>query len=84
MTLACLAAAGLIMGMFLNSYALAAACFGVAVGDCWQPSDADRRSDARSLHSAVLPSPAKGYENIIRFSLPIFEYHDRHRHTGSA
>jgi AcrR family transcriptional regulator len=38
----------------------------------------------RSLHSAVLPSPAKGYENIIRFSLPIFEYHDRHRHTGSA
>jgi AcrR family transcriptional regulator len=38
----------------------------------------------RSLHSAVLPSPAKGYEKIIRFSLPIFEYHDRHRHTGVA
>jgi hypothetical protein len=31
MTLACLAAAGLIMGMFLNSYALAAASFGVAL-----------------------------------------------------
>lgn len=38
----------------------------------------------RSLHPAVLPSPAKGYEQIIRFSLPIFEYHDRHRHTGVA
>jgi AcrR family transcriptional regulator len=38
----------------------------------------------RSLHSAVLPSPVKGYEKIIRFSLPIFEYHDRHRHTGVA
>jgi AcrR family transcriptional regulator len=38
----------------------------------------------RSLHSAVLPSPAKGYEKIIQFSLPIFEYHDRHRHTGVA
>jgi AcrR family transcriptional regulator len=38
----------------------------------------------RSLHSTVLPSLAKGYEKIIRFSLPIFEYHDRHRHTGVA
>ena len=37
-----------------------------------------------SLHSAILPSPSKGYERIIRFSLPIFEYHDRHRHAGAA
>src|SRR5713101_134481 len=37
-----------------------------------------------SLHSAVLPSPVTGYEKITRFSLPIFEYHDRHRQTGVA
>jgi AcrR family transcriptional regulator len=38
----------------------------------------------RSVQSTRLPSSAKSYENIIRFSLPIFEYHDQHRHTGEA
>src|SRR5258708_28139103 len=27
-----------------------------------------------SLHSPGLPSPVNAYENIVRFSLPIFEY----------
>ncbi len=31
-----------------------------------------------------LPLSAKNYEKIIWFSLPIFEYHDQHRHTGEA
>jgi AcrR family transcriptional regulator len=35
-------------------------------------------------YSDRLSSRAKGYENIIRFSLPIFEYHDRHRRMGAA
>lgn len=30
------------------------------------------------------PSSAKRYAKIIRFSLPIFEYHDRHRRTSVA
>jgi AcrR family transcriptional regulator len=38
----------------------------------------------RSVQSTKLPSPAKRYERIIWFSLPIFEYHDQHRRTGEA
>jgi AcrR family transcriptional regulator len=38
----------------------------------------------RSVQLTELPSSAKPYEKIIRFSLPIFEYHDQHRHTGEG
>jgi AcrR family transcriptional regulator len=38
----------------------------------------------RSLQSTKPPSPAKLYERIIWFSLPIFEYHDQHRRNGEA
>jgi AcrR family transcriptional regulator len=38
----------------------------------------------RSVEATKLPSPAKRYERIIWFSLPIFEYHDQHRRTGQA
>jgi AcrR family transcriptional regulator len=38
----------------------------------------------RSVHPAALPSLAKGPERIIRFSLPIFEYHRQHRRMGEA
>ncbi len=38
----------------------------------------------RSVQSTRLPSSAKSYEKLIGFSLPIFEYHDQHRHTGEA
>jgi AcrR family transcriptional regulator len=38
----------------------------------------------RSVHSASLPSLVTGPERIIRFSLPIFEYHRQHRRVGGA
>ena len=38
----------------------------------------------RSVQSAALPSLAKGPESIIRFSLPIFEYHRQHRRVGES
>jgi AcrR family transcriptional regulator len=38
----------------------------------------------RSVQSTKLPFSAKKYERIIGFSLPIFAYHDQHRHTGEA
>ena len=31
---------------------------------------------------SISASPATGYEKVIRFSLPFFEYHDRHLHKG--
>jgi len=34
--------------------------------------------------SSKLASSAKTYEKLIQFSLPIFEYHDRHRRKGVA
>jgi AcrR family transcriptional regulator len=37
-----------------------------------------------SVHSAELPPSAKRYERIIWFSLSVFEYHHKHRHTGAA
>lgn len=36
----------------------------------------------RSVHSKGLPSSATRHERLTSFSLPIFEYHDQHRHTG--
>jgi hypothetical protein len=36
----------------------------------------------RSVHSTGLSSSAKRHEKLTSFSLPIFEYHDQHRHTG--
>lgn len=33
----------------------------------------------RSVQPAQVPSSAKRYERILWFSLPIFQYHDRHR-----
>jgi AcrR family transcriptional regulator len=36
----------------------------------------------RSVHSTGLSSSANRHETMTSFSLPIFEYHDRHRHTG--
>lgn len=36
----------------------------------------------RSVHSTGLPSSAKRHEKLTSFSLPIFEYHDQHRHAG--
>jgi len=38
----------------------------------------------RSVQSAAPPSWAKGPERIIRFSLPIFEYHRQHRRMGES
>ena len=38
----------------------------------------------RSVQSSALPSSAKGPERIIRFSLPILEYHRQHRRMGEA
>jgi len=38
----------------------------------------------RAVESTEQPSTAKRYERIIWFSLPIFEYHDRHRRTSEA
>ena len=35
-----------------------------------------------SVHSKGLPSSAKRHDKLTSFSLPIFEYHDQHRHTG--
>jgi len=37
-----------------------------------------------SVQLTELPSSAKPYEKIIRFSLPIFEYHNQQRHTGEG
>jgi AcrR family transcriptional regulator len=37
-----------------------------------------------TVQSARLPSSAKRYEQMIRFSLPIFEYHREHRSRGEA
>jgi AcrR family transcriptional regulator len=37
-----------------------------------------------SVHSAGPPASAKGHEKILWFSLPIFEYHDRHRRRSDA
>jgi AcrR family transcriptional regulator len=36
----------------------------------------------RSVHSTGLPSTAARHDKLTSFSLPIFEYHDQHRHTG--
>jgi AcrR family transcriptional regulator len=36
----------------------------------------------RSVHSTGLSSSANRHETLTSFSLPIFEYHDQHRHTG--
>lgn len=38
----------------------------------------------RSVRPTAARSPAKSYERLVWFSLPIFEYHDRHRHAGEA
>jgi AcrR family transcriptional regulator len=38
----------------------------------------------RSIQSTRMPSSPKGYERIIGFSLPFFEYHHRHRRTGEV
>ena len=38
----------------------------------------------RSVQSVAPPSLAKGPERIIRFSLPIFEYHRQHQRMGDA
>jgi AcrR family transcriptional regulator len=38
----------------------------------------------RSVQSTEPPSSAKPYERLIRFSLPIFEYLQQHRHTGES
>jgi hypothetical protein len=35
----------------------------------------------RTVHSTGLPSTAARHDKLISFSLPIFEYHDQHRHT---
>jgi AcrR family transcriptional regulator len=36
----------------------------------------------RSVHAAGLPSSANRHETLTSFSLPVFQYHDQHRHTG--
>src|SRR5882757_6980743 len=36
----------------------------------------------RSVHTTGLPSSAARHDRLTSFSLPIFEYHDQHRHTG--
>lgn len=36
------------------------------------------------VHATELPSSGRRYERIIRFSLPIFEHIQQHRHTGTA
>lgn len=36
----------------------------------------------RSVHVTGLPSTAARHDKLTSFSLPIFEYHDQHRHTG--
>jgi AcrR family transcriptional regulator len=38
----------------------------------------------RSVHATEVPTSGKKYERLIRFSLPIFEHIDQHRHTGAA
>jgi AcrR family transcriptional regulator len=38
----------------------------------------------RSVHATKLPSSGKRYERIVRFSLPIFEHIQQHRHAGAA
>src|SRR5262245_40712151 len=38
----------------------------------------------RSVHKTESPSSGKRYERIVRFSLPIFEHIQRHRHMGAA
>ena len=38
----------------------------------------------RAVQKTEAPSSGKRYERIIRFSLPIFEHIQRHRHTGAA
>jgi AcrR family transcriptional regulator len=38
----------------------------------------------RSVHATELPRAGKKYEQLIRFSLPIFEHIHQHRHTGAA
>jgi AcrR family transcriptional regulator len=35
-----------------------------------------------AVHSTGLPSSATRHERLTSFSLPIFEYHDQHRHAG--
>jgi AcrR family transcriptional regulator len=35
-----------------------------------------------SVHSTGLPSSAARHDKLTSFSLPIFEYHEAHRHTG--
>lgn len=42
------------------------------------------RDMLRSMRPAVPPSPAKRYERIVWFSLPIFEFLEQHRRTGVA
>src|SRR6266516_4217908 len=42
------------------------------------------RDMLRSVQSVALSSSTKWPETIIRFSLPIFEYHSRHRQIGEA
>ncbi len=36
----------------------------------------------RTIHSVKVSSSAEKYERIIRFSLPVFEYHFQHRRTS--
>jgi AcrR family transcriptional regulator len=39
------------------------------------------RDILRSARASELPDSSESYEKVIRFSLPVFEYIDRHRHT---
>lgn len=52
----------------------------------FRDKDALLVSGIQEMFRTVEPvSPkAKGYEKFLRFSLPVFEFHERHRHAGEA